>query len=296
MNKGDIMTIHDATHKGIYWLASYPKSGNTWFRIVLASLLSETQIDINQLSTGKIASNRAWVEEALGFNSTYLSHEELDAIRPEAYAYLGKTLEVPSYHKIHDAYTQTEQGPLLPKEGCLGALYFIRNPLDVAISYAHHSANSIDDIIIEMSKEQAAFCQNKFRFNLQIRQHLLSWSMHVKTWTEQTEIPVLTLRYEDMKYNALDTFMQAFQFLKLNPTHEKLAHALEQSRIEKLQAQETEHGFREKPSKMPNFFRKGIVGDWQNILTEAQISRIIEDHREVMERFHYIDANGIPVL
>ncbi len=285
-----------STSSGIYWLASYPKSGNTWFRVVLASLLSEKPIDINSLSTGKIASNRIWVEEALGFDSTYLSHDELDCIRPDVYKWLGATLKTPEYHKIHDAYTFTETGPLLPAEGCLGALYFIRNPLDVAISYAHHSSKSIDDIIQEMAKENGAFCQNKFRFNLQIRQKLLSWSIHVKTWTEQKAFPVLTLRYEDMQQKSLETFMQAFQFLQLNPTSEALEHALEQSRIEKLQAQETEHGFREKPSDMARFFRKGVVGDWQNTLTETQISRIIEDHREVMENFHYIDANGIPIL
>lgn len=281
---------------GIYWLASYPKSGNTWFRIVLANLLEQGPIDINQFATGKIASSRHWVEEALGFDSTYLTHDELDQLRPRIYAWLGETLSEPAYHKIHDAYTFVNDEPLLPKAGCLGALYFIRNPLDVAISYAHHASKSLDEIIVEMSQSDAAFCKNKFRHNQQIRQHLLSWSAHAKSWIDNQDIPVHTLRYEDMKNTSLETFTQAFRFLGLNPSPEALTIALENARIDKLQAQEEQDGFREKPAQMQRFFRKGIVGDWQNLLTETQISRIIQEHREMMERFGYLNADGSPKL
>ena len=121
------MSTHNTS--GIYWLASYPKSGNTWFRIVLANLLKQGPIDINQFSTGKIASSRPWIEEALGFDSAYLTHDELDQLRPGIYTWLGETLSEPAYHKIHDAYTFVNDTPLLPKAGCLGALYFIRNSL-----------------------------------------------------------------------------------------------------------------------------------------------------------------------
>lgn len=288
------MSTSSAT--GIYWLASYPKSGNTWFRIALANLLEEGPIHINQFSTGKIASSRDWVEDALGFDTTYLTHDELDKLRPDAYAWLGTTLTKPAYHKIHDAYTLIDGEPLLPKTGCLGALYFVRNPLDVAISYAHHASKSIDDIILEMSLPEAAFCKHTFRFNTQIRQKLLSWSLHVKSWIENPSIPVHRVRYEDMQRTPSETFMQAFRFLGLNPSTEALAKALEHADISKLQAQENEVGFREKPSRMQRFFRKGVVGDWQNVLTDAQISRIIQDHREMMEALGYLNADGTPKL
>jgi aryl sulfotransferase len=281
---------------GIYWLASYPKSGNTWFRIVLGSLLSEKPIHINQFPSGKIASSRHWIEEALGFDSTYLTHDELDALRPRIYEYLGQRLEQPSYHKIHDAYTFVNGEPLLPRSGCLGALYFIRNPLDVAVSYAHHTSKTTDEVILEMSQPEASFCKGKYRYHQQLRQKLLSWSMHVKSWVENVSIPILTTRYEDMKTSPLETFMRAFQFLQITPSIEKLTIALENTRIDKLQEQENREGFRERPSDMARFFRKGIVGDWQNVLTETQISRIIDAHREVMETFGYLDSDGHPKL
>ena len=53
---------------GIYWLASYPKSGNTWFRAFLCNLQEdgEEPADINDLATGGIASARGWLDEVLG--------------------------------------------------------------------------------------------------------------------------------------------------------------------------------------------------------------------------------------
>lgn len=65
---------------GIYWLASYPKSGNAWFRAFLRNLQEDgdAPVDINELQTGSIASARGWLDEVLGFDTAELTPDEVE--------------------------------------------------------------------------------------------------------------------------------------------------------------------------------------------------------------------------
>lgn len=295
---GTLTMPNTVTDNGIFWLSSYPKSGNTWFRVFLANILntSNKPIDLNALHTGMIASARQWMDQALGFDSSLLSHDELDVLRPEVYTWQAKkNLNGVNYHKIHDAYTYLHDAtPLIPLEGCLGAIYFIRNPLDVAISLANHASCSIDKAIHDMGDKTFVFCENNKRQFNQLRQKLLSWSLHVKSWTEAKNMNVLVQRYEDMHSHPEASFTKAVQFLQLDKTPQAIKKAISESQIDKLQQHEIQHGFSEKPGKAALFFRKGIVGDWENTLTDAQIKQIIQDHGEMMHAFGYLDTNGNP--
>lgn len=285
--------------KGIFWLSSYPKSGNTWFRIVLAQLLMKSiePLDLNQINTGAIASARPWLDELLGFDSADLEYDELDQLRPKLYQWYGERLQEPCYHKIHDAYTFLNAStPLIPQKGCLGAIYFIRNPLDVAISFAHHSRCTIDEAIENMANPQFAFCKRQHKQHVQVRQRLLSWSNHVQSWTLEPNFDVLVMRYEDMKRTPLATFTKAIQFLQLDASQEAIAKALDNAHIEKLQQQEEVSGFNERPANVKRFFRKGIIGDWQATLSTAQIEKIIAHHGKVMQEYGYLDKNNHPLV
>jgi hypothetical protein len=118
---------------GIFWLASYPKSGNTWFRVFLTNLLrnSDTPANINELDKSPIASGRAIFDEAMGFEASDLTADEIDQLRPELYIHLAETAEEPLFMKVHDAYTDmAEHTPIIPREATAGAFYFLRNPVE----------------------------------------------------------------------------------------------------------------------------------------------------------------------
>ena len=70
--------------KNIVWMASYPKSGNTWFRVFLSNLFSAStrEVHINDLSETTISSNRTIIDSYLGIHSSELTAEEIDRIRP----------------------------------------------------------------------------------------------------------------------------------------------------------------------------------------------------------------------
>jgi Sulfotransferase domain len=247
------------------------------------------------LHTGAIASGREWVEAALDFDLNELSFDEVDRLRPSAYRWLSQQMDSPGYHKIHDAYTYLPDGePLIPIEATKGALCIIRNPLDVAISFANHNNCTIDKSIEHMANNKYALSGQPKRFHNQLRQWLLSWSEHVSSWADAPNINKKIVRYEDMKHTPIETFTQIASFLELPNDKESITTALEHCKIEKLQAQEAQSSFREKAAKSERFFRKGIVGDWQNTLTDQQVKTIIKDHRVIMQRFGYLDTQEQP--
>ncbi len=282
---------------GIYWLASYPKSGNTWFRTFLRNLRDEGDepVDINDLSTGSIASSRGWLDHVLGFDTAELDLDEVDRLRPEVYRWALRDKEL-GYHKIHDAYTLTSEGePLVSSEATLGALYIIRNPLDVAPSYANHNHSTIADAIDCMGQEKHGLCRSRKSLPNQTRQKLLTWSQHVLSWVDAPNLNCHVVRYEDMLAKPLETFTTAVRFLQLSEYSEKIAKAIEFSDFKVLSQQESNKGFRERPPHTERFFRQGKSGDWREKLTDEQVAKVIEDHAVVMKRFGYLDASGQPL-
>ena len=297
---GILITRVCTVNKGIFWLASYPKSGNTWFRIFLKNLLEDgdSPVSINNLITGNSqwASYMPWLDEVLSFDSADLYQSEVDRLRPIIYEWAASQTSDYRYHKIHDACWQLESGEwLVSEKATAGALYFIRNPLDIAISYANHCQSSIDKAIQYMGESKHCLDKNDHRsMASQAEQCLLSWSEHVLSWVDNPVINTYVVRYEDMKHQPDEVFMGAASYLKLPIERKRITKALRFSSLEVVQAQEIKQKFNEAPSKTKRFFRKGVAGDWQETLTQQQITRIISNHYEVMQRFGYLDEAGNP--
>ncbi len=280
---------------GIFWLASYPKSGNTWLRAFLSNLQADSSkpADINDMASDPIASGRPWIDEVLGFDSADLTDDEVDALRPAVYRWPMQPQA--SYRKIHDAYGFTPAGePLVSREGTLGALYVLRNPLDVAPSAAAHWQISLDEAIESMGDEDMALTTSGRGLAQQLRQRLRSWSGHVLSWVDAPGLPRLVIRYEDMLADGPATFAAAAAFLRLPDGPERIGKAIRFSEFKVLACQEIQQGFRERPPQAAAFFRQGRAGGWREQLSDAQVSRILADHSPVMRRFGYLDAHGNP--
>ncbi len=283
---------------GIYWLASYPKSGNTWLRAFLHNLRvdGDAPVDINELTTGAIASGRGWIDDVLGFDSDHLTPDEVDRLRPDVYRWSVHAEEV-GYHKIHDAYTVLPDGePLVSREGTLGAVYIVRNPLDVAPSTASHYGCTVDRAIAIMGFPELAVAARRDGIaRQQVRQRLLSWSAHVASWIDAPGLRCEVVRYEDLAARPLETFTRAAAFLDLPTDRPRVEKAIRHSEFSELRRQEDERGFHERGSRSEPFFRRGRAGGWRDSLTPEQVERIIDDHGAVMRRIGYLDAGGNPV-
>lgn len=281
--------------KNIVWLVSYPKSGNTWFRMFLTNYLGKTSepVPLEHIQSPSIASDAMGFEELTGLDPFELTPDEADFYRPDMFRALSAEAEEQGqilYKKAHDAYTLNANGePLFPEEVSRQALCFVRNPLDVCVSYANHSAANIRKTIRFLLDEEARLAGARTG---QLRQKLMSWSSHIKSWREQTAIPTKFIRYEDMQRQSAETFSSAIRFLDLPYDEERLLRAIEFSDFKLLQQMEQETGFNEKMQLCKNFFWKGKIGNYRDYLSEEQVRQIVEFNDETMKLFGYIDSSG----
>lgn len=278
--------------KNMVWLTSYPKSGNTWFRIFLSNLFSDSPdpININDLTKTPISSSRDLIDQYLGIHSSELTNEEIDNLRPEVFKKISEEKEDLSYHKTHDAWTLNSIGkPLFPEEITWGTIYIIRNPLDLAISYSFHNGETIDQTIYLLNKADAKIAAKKTKLNTQTQQILTSWSDHVISWVDQSKLPVHVIRYEDMLDNPQKAFGAALEFLQLKYNESEIAQAIKNSSFDTLKEMEITDGFTERSLHSEFFFRKGKSKEWKTELTESQIHRIVSYHKQTMLKFGYIE-------
>lgn len=283
----------------IIWLASYPKSGNTWFRCFLLNLLSdgERPVDINRLDDIPVAGSRRLFEEATGFDSAELSPGEIEELRPEVYQHLSDQAGQPFFLKIHDALTVNSAGlPLIPPAATRAVLYFIRNPLDVAVSYANHQGIEPAEAVRRLNDESTTLFGEADRGHHQLPQRVLSWSGHVRSWTCAPGLKIMVVRYEDLRLRTEETFTRAVRFLELSATAKTIPRALAFCDFAELQRQEQLAGFREKPPGCRQFFHRGAVGGWRGILPPPLAAVIISTQGDVMRQFGYLDRRNTPVF
>jgi hypothetical protein len=281
--------------KNIIWLASYPKSGNTWCRIFLANLLNKTDepININRLDIGNIFSSRAIIEEQTGYDISEFSADECDELRCFAFEKLSEKTPNELFIKTHDAYIPMASGEnMFPDKVTKGAIYFVRNPLDLTVSFANHLTKTPSETVKKICDPDFVLAASKNKFNPQIRQHLLAWSGHVKSWTEQKQFPVQTIRYEDMLANPTAEFRKILSFLELSYTETKFQLALEKSRFSELKKTEKSIGFKEKPLNCKSFFNIGKKGYFKKFLTKEEILYIKDYNKEMMKKMGYLDRKG----
>lgn len=284
---------------GIVWLASYPKSGNTWLRVFLTNYLhdGDEPAEINDLDGGPIASARDIFDRVIGVEASDLTAVEIDHFRPAVYEQLAAESDKPYFMKVHDAWRRNADGiPLFPATVTAVVIYLIRSPLDVAPSYAHHIGDSIEKVIADMADEGTTLAKFDGRkLPRQLHQRLFSWSGHVRSWVDQSGLPVHVVRYEDMIAAPEETFAGIVRAAGLAVEPTQVRKAIEFSRFDRLQAQETTTDFRERRPGARKFFRKGKAGTWREDLSPKQAHRLIADHRVVMRRFGYLTASDEPV-
>jgi aryl sulfotransferase len=280
---------------GLYWIASYPKSGNTWMRAFIQNLRGDPAVpaSINEINVGRLASSREWLDDLLGVPTADLHQDEIASLRRHANDWMAHEAAEPDYCKIHDACERDAQGQPRLGAAARGALYIVRNPLDVVASAANHWACSLDVAIDRMNDDDALFAVSRCVQAQQVPQSLSSWSSHVLGWVDAPPCPLLALRYEDLLDTPQAAFGRAAAFLGLPCDAARIERAWHHCRFEELAAQEAAGGFRER-GRGDRFFRRGRAGGWRDELDAAQVARIVARHAVVMRRFGYLDRDGSP--
>lgn len=272
----------------IIWLASYPKSGNTWMRAFLHNLLRDPHdsYDINKITDFSVSdSSIHWYR-----NQTDRPWEEWEPIDVARMRRVTQLLICASqrddtFVKTHNASGFYFGYPLMHPDLTAGAIYIVRNPLDVCISLTHHYGCDVDTAIRYLADESTG---SKTGDKMVYEIHR-SWSTHVASWTGEARPGLIALRYEDMLHRPLKAFGTLVEFMKLNPSpsRKRLERAIERSSFRALRQQEDKKGFKERSPHAQKFFREGRAGQWRELLTQSQVDTIVDRHKEQMQRFGY---------
>jgi hypothetical protein len=286
-----VINLSKVNPRGIIWIASYPRSGNTWTRLFINSLIhvtsdpTYTRLDINRIEAWTaLERSTEHYSRILGKSALHASPAEIASARPRVQSQIAKLAGRPIYVKTHNANAMDHGMPLINMAVTAGAVYIVRNPLDIAISLAHFSNVGVDRAIDDMATPGFGIRSTREH----VRTVWGSWSEHVGSWAVRPHPAILVVRYEDMIASPREAFGGIARHLMMTPTEEELDRALEMTRFDRLQKDEAETGFNEKPRDTAAFFREGRVGQWRERLTQDQITRIVRTHRPLMKRFGYL--------
>jgi len=277
----------------IVWLASYPKSGNTWVRAFLANYSANARqpVDINTLPDFAFGDMRSeYFARAAGKPAETLTDDEIAQLRPQVHRDLARNDEELVFVKTHTVLAVIRNVPAITPETTAGAIYVVRNPLDVAPSFAHHYGLTVQQGV-------QALCFSGLEIEPKaghVRQTVSDWSSHVQSWLKAPGLTPLVLRYEDLVAAPRKGFGALIEFLRWPKERERLERAIRQSSFRVLAEQERLYGFIERSKNADRFFRRGKVGGYRDELTAEQIDMLIDRHRETMRELGYLGADGTP--
>ena len=277
---------------GIIWLASYPKSGNTWLRIFIENLFRNGQepAEINDLGIVRTNDNAPQLYQDVSESDILgLTDSQLHQYRGVIQSRLAGGNET-AFVKTHNALQNFEGLPLIYLEHTVGAVYLLRNPFDMVISFSDHYQISYDDTI-----EAIASPSHRVKTTKQgVFQILAGWSNHYRTWHSVNNLNPFLIRYEDMVRNPVKSFGRFVKFLGLPKNDERLKRAIRYSSFAEVSKQEIKSGFSERSRPDQKFFRSGKVGGYKSLLSDSQIGKIIDGHGELLFEKGYITRTGRP--
>ena len=280
----------------IAWLASYPRSGNAWLNMLLANFLSASTEPVGINEAGKLLSvvapyRRSFLDGMTGILSSDCTEDEAESLRPaacRAFVEKAKPEDAPLFCNTFEACRDSLLGEsLFPDEVTVGAVYMVRNPLDVAVSWAfYYGQEGFADSIAALNSRKTSVGGG---VTPELRQRLLDWSGHVESWS-RAPFPVFGVRYEDLLADTTGWLGRVALFLRLDGAsdQERLQRAVANSSFARLRESEAREGFgRLGPHSRTYYFRSGVAGGWRRHLSAAQVREVQSVHGPTMARFGY---------
>lgn len=274
--------------KGIIWLASFPKSGNTWVRAVWAAYLADGEpFDFRRMDA-VTASESRWSEilaAAERHAASEMSDADVDNVREAVQKRLATTLPPTHIVKTHVARVGPHRNPLISGHATRAAIYVVRNPLDVVDSLSDHAGLTLDRTITLLNDPRHTLGRD----DRMAPQYVGTWSEHVRSWTEHDDFPLLIVRYEDLHRDPLAHFTRVVGLLAGEVDQQRLARAIATASFEALTRLEERSAFPETSplARSGRFFRRGRNQFWPNVLSRRQAAAIIEQHGEMMAKLGY---------
>ena len=269
------------------FLASYPKSGNTWMRSIIGNLYNfDKEFSLKILKSIPLLSikkNFDKFENKIYSDNNVLHFDWVSQNIIECQKILNNKSNHLNIFKTHSVRHKKFTNETVNA----GFIYIIRDPRDVVVSFKNFSGKSIDKIINELLFEKTNIINTNGAHEL-----LSTWELNVLSWLNYTTVPRLIIRYEDLKLNIKEIVIKVIDFLnnthriKLNLTAADIDQIIENSNFNNLKKIEDKYGFDES-SKHSSFFRTGTSNQWKDILSKTQLRLIENNLQTLMRQFNY---------
>ena len=281
----------------IIWIASYPKSGNTWLRALISSYYYSEKGLFNQSSLTNISQ----FPQAMYFKSfNYDPRVVTDTVKfwISAQEIINKDKKF-KFFKTHNVLGAINNSKFTDKKNTIGCIYVVRDPRNVLTSLQNH---------YEMSKEESLnfmLNENKFIYDHSVKndysnfQFISSWEKNYQSWINQKNFSVITIKYEDLINDTLETFKKVIEYIELitksreGYNDKKAENSIQSTSFEKMKNMEKKNGFTEsilsknESQKIP-FFHLGPKNDWRNIFDENYQKKINLIFKQNLKELNYM--------
>ena len=279
-------------NKKIVFLASYPKSGNTWLRSIISSLIyNEGNFNFNDLKKiilfSQIANfkniNNPKFDSKGNLDFNWLSNNWIEAQKN-----INKQKKDIVFYKTHSVRGVINNNFFTDESVCLAFIYVIRDPRDVVVSLSKHMGEDISESI-----QKVLYEKNRMTSFQKVNELVSTWKNNIDSWMHFKTVPRLIIKYEDMVNDIDNCILSIINFLNNVAnldikTDNNLINSVKRStNFHKLQSLEKKFQFSESTVNT-KFFRKGIVGEWKQVLTKNQAKQIEEELTIPMKDLAYL--------
>ena len=281
----------------IFWIASYPKSGNTWLRSLLCAYYYSSDGNFNQ----KLLKNISQFPQKHHFaNFDYNPKIVTDTSRfwIKAQNEINRDSKL-KFFKTHNILGAINNNNFTNKENSIGGIYLVRDPRNIITSLQNHFELNKDEALKFMLSEKKYLYDYNQANDFSDFQFISSWEKNYKSWTKQDIFPIKVIKYEELMNNTFETFKEIILFIEKITKIKKIfieskaKNSIQSTSFNKMKKIEQSKGFNESVlsknhSKKIPFFHLGPKNDWKKILNEDFIKNATLKFKPLLTELNYI--------
>ena len=277
--------------KKIIWISSYPKSGNTWVRYLLANYFFNTEMVFDKNIIRYISKFNLTENEKNFYTGNKLNLDKLAKFWVPAQEKLNVVDGQVTFLKTHNANISLGKHNFTNEKLTIAVIYIVRDPRDVVVSGVNYFDTSYDEVIDNMCNKK--FCTFRNKVNQSNIDVVSTWDVHFRSWiNKMPNIPKILIKYEDLikdtEYVFMNTIRSLSKILNFQIDEQKIQFCIENSKFEKLSTMEDKDGFKENLGSNQKFFRKGKIGEYESKMTKNQINFINDRFFDLMRYLKYL--------
>jgi len=277
----------------IIWIASYPKSGNTWVRSFLSAYYfsKDGVFDIKNLTRIEDYPNKQ-------FFSQTVKEGEIHNHWEESQKKINKEGKV-KFLKTHNSLIKAFGNDFTQPKYSLGVIYIVRDPRNVITSVKNHNDfSNYEEALKFMQNDNAILNDYKHLKNYAKTTIINSWRINYQSWIQNNFYRRLTIKYEDMISKPYEVFRDLIVFVNTlcrfneGVNSLKLNNSIETTSFDKLRNIENQGNFSEsvyslKDKRKIKFFFLGPKNDWRKELDKSLVKKMNEYYKEDLNKFGY---------